>query len=752
MKSPIINILLRIIASFILAYVLLFFIEVSSYLEPTIVYVMLTILFSIVFVYLYLNNRWLPDVENEVSYLRRQADHLNHTALVSETDKHGVINYVNDNFCKVSQYSREELIGKTHQVVNSGYHSKEFWQQYWQVISSGKIWRGEIKNKAKDGSYYWIFSTVSAIKDKDDEIIGYKAVRININDLKEAEFREIERRERVAHFNETIAKLSRHESFITQDYSELLLKITKTVSQTLDVARVSIWTFDHDDEGSFIHLSNLWDKKESRYNKNLILHSKDFPAYFNVLAEDRLLNYDDVYKEPNLIDFHESYFPENNIVSMMDSPFYQSGQIAGVICLEHTGELRHWRLDEQAFLLSVSDILTIIYESAKRLETEQSLRHSEKLEALGNLTSGIAHDFNNLLGIVMGYSEILVKKLEDEPALMKYANQIHAASLRGAKLTTNLLSFSRKKNIKKELFSISDFVTQHTDMIQKTLTVAIQVTNDCEPSDWQVHLDLSDLEHALLNLCINSMHAMDEVESPEVRLSTSNRSVSDLLGNKLGITPGEYSVLSISDNGCGIEPHLLSKVLDPFYTTKGDKGTGLGLAQVNAFMKRSKGAMDIESTMGMGTIVSLYFPRIIGGSITATEINQETDTPVKKGNNEIILIVDDETDVCMMTSEILSGHGYKTHTVQSAIDALTYLQKNQVDLILTDIVMPQMDGYLFTAKVNKLYPDIKIQLMSGYSENNDDSMIDQHLLEELLPKPFEPEALLRQITRTLNKH
>ena len=458
-----------------------------------------------------------------------------------------------------------------------------------------------------------------------------------------------------------------------------------------------------------------------------------------------------IYQESDLVDFHSGYFPENNIVSMLDSPFYQSGQIAGVICLEHTGEKRDWRLEEESFLLSISDILTIIFESAKRLETEEAMRHSDKLEALGSMTSGVAHDFNNLLGIVMGYSEILVHKLEESPELLKYANQIHAASLRGAKLTNNLLSFSRKKNTKKELFNLSEFMQQRLEMIQKTLTVAIAVKQDIEVPGWRVNADISDLEHALLNLCINSMHAMEYVDSPEVRLTTINRTVTDLLASKLGINTGEYSVLSITDNGSGIEPHLLSKVLDPFYTTKGDDGTGLGLAQVNAFMKRSKVAMDIESTVGMGTIVSLYFPRVSADEeLNGTTYVDTTDVPT--GNNEQILIVDDEAEVCAMTEELLTVNGYRVHAVQSAIDALTYLQTKTVDLVLTDIVMPQMDGYLFTSKVNKLYPTIKIQLMSGYSDNADNSLISDQLLEEMLHKPFEPEDLLRQIRRVLDRN
>lgn len=711
--------------------------------------VLLGCLFSISLVYIFVGKQWVPEFDKEVSYLRRQVDHLNHTALVSETDTEGNITYVNEKFCEVSQYSREELLGNSHKILNSGYRDEKFWEHYWQVISSGKVWRGEIRNKAKDGSYYWVFATVSAITDEQNNIIGYKAVRVNITQLKEAEAREIQRRERLVEFNEAIVKLHRHESFITHDYSELLLHITKTVSSILDISRVSIWTFGHDQEGAFIHLSNLWDQSETRYYRNLVLHSKDYPAYFKALAQDRMLIYDDVYHEPDLIDFQASYFPENNIKSMFDTPFYESGQLAGVICVEQTDNKRQWQLEEQSFLLSISDILTIVFESSKRFETEQNLRHSEKLEALGNLTSGIAHDFNNMLGVIMGYSEILMAKLQDDEVLTKYAHQIHEASLRGAKLTANLLSFSRKKKLQKETFSLSQFVADNFEMVQQTLTVKVSVTKECEETDWQVYIDKSDLEHALLNLCINSMHAMKTVETPEVRIVTFNRQVSDLLATKLGINAGDYCVLSIADNGCGIEPHVLSRVQDPFYTTKGDKGSGLGLAQVTAFMKRAKGALHIESTLGLGTIVSLYIPKaeLESGLLVAENDDKAF---VSRANNEHILIVDDEDEICQMAAEILSEYGYKTHTVQSAVDALTYLQTNSIDLILTDVVMPQMDGYLFTSKVTKLYPEIKIQLMTGFAENQDNSLISKDLLDQVLLKPFEPIDLVRQIDSVLN--
>ena len=530
---------------------------------------------------------------------------------------------------------------------------------------------------------------------------------------------------------------------------ELLDVITQTVSNTLGVKRVSIWTYEVNQDVQSIHLVNLWDYLEQKHYRDEVLTSADFPGYFKALDLQRVLIYDDVYKDADVEEFTKDYFPSNNIVSMMDAPFYRSGKLAGVICLEQVDTIRHWLLEDQSFIISIADILTIIYESKRLHSVEESLRHSEKLEALGKLTGGIAHDFNNMLGVIMGYSELLVNALDDNPKLLKFANQIQTASKRGAKLTSNLLSFSRRKQMHEEEVYLPEFLDEQLELIQKSLTVGINIKYDFNEDIWPVWLDKSDLEHALLNMCINAMHAMSEVRKPELIVTLTNSHTDDLTELDSVLREGEYVQLEFIDNGTGIRDEILPKIFEPFYSTKGDEGTGLGLAQVYSFLSRCQGTVTVDTELNKGTCFRLYFPRHYPQAAFEFDDNNNADDKVK--GSEHILIVDDELPLCYMTAEILANLGYTTHCSESASDALEYLDSNDVDLVLSDIIMPNMNGYELSQAIIEKYPKIKIQLMSGFADTKGSSEISEKLAGSIIRKPFVPNELVEKIRALLDE-
>ena len=700
-------------------------------------------------IYYFLIQKVLNKNEGLIKRLARRHKALDTTALVCETDVNGIITYVNRLFCEISQYNSEELLGRDFSTINAKQFDKTFWERINITTNDDNEWRGEICNQTKDESYYWVHATISSIKSNEGDIVGYRAIMVNITDSKLIEIKEKNRAERVNSFNETLANLVRHPDFVSDKFDSMLLHLTKTVSSTLDIQRVSIWLLDESEEGTCINLSNLWDADEDTHLYNIELCEKEFPSYFKALKLDRLLVYDDVYSDPDVIEFTKEYFPSHGITSMLDAPFYQSGTVTGVICLEHIGEKRVWQLEEQAFIISIADILTIIFDSLKRKGIEEALRQSEKLDAMGKLTGGIAHDFNNVLGVIIGYSELLTQNLVDDEKLSGYAEQINTAGLRGSKLTNNLLSFARKKHFDLEHINLNDVIVEQKDMLQASLTVGIEISLELESDLNSILIDKNELEHALLNLSINAMHAMeDQGSESKLVIQTNNRYLKKSTANELALNKGNYVILSVIDTGCGIEKSELSNVFEPFYSTKGEKGTGLGLSQVFSFARRSEGSVSVSSEIGVGTEFSIYFPV----HYKAEQIEALEHEHINKDvyGNETILVVDDEQAICALTTEMLKNYGYNTLSCNSAIEALKMLKEMRVDLIISDIVMPQMDGYQLSGKVLELYPEVSILLATGFDDNRDHSMVSEKLLNNILKKPFQPNDLLRKVRDLLD--
>jgi len=380
-------------------------------------------------------------------------------------------------------------------------------------------------------------------------------------------------------------------------------------------------------------------------------------------------------------------------------------------------------------------------------EQEQKLRHSQKMDALGKLTGGIAHDYNNMLGVIIGYAELMIDKLTDNPKLLKYANEIHYAGTRGAKLTKKLLSFSRKKSSESNVTNINSLLNDNMNMLEKTLTARIELEFNLEHELWPVYLDSNDFEDALLNLCINAMHAMPD--GGKLSLSTHNIHLNLKEADALKLTcgQGDYVHLSICDTGTGIEHELLNKIFDPFFSTKDERGNGLGLSQVYGFVIRSNGAVKVDTVVNDGTCFNLYFPRYMDEVID----NKNSDVyTLTKGCDETILIVDDEPSLRELLEEILQTHGYKVISAENGDSALQILLKNHVDLIISDVIMPGMDGYELSQKVREQYPHIKIQLASGFSDDRHVKNDKYNLHSSILNKPFDRQQLLFRVHELLS--
>ena len=385
----------------------------------------------------------------------------------------------------------------------------------------------------------------------------------------------------------------------------------------------------------------------------------------------------------------------------------------------------------------------------RRIALENQLHQSQKMEALGKLTGGIAHDFNNLLGIVLGYAELLRGELKGKPRLVEFVNYIYHAGERGSKLTNKLLSFSSKQSIEAGKIDINSLLLDQQDILQKSLTVRIELIYDLDSHLWPVWIDKSDLEDAILNMSVNAMHAMTDRETQnKLTIRTVNQTIKSVDILDIGLDSGDYVQLSITDTGSGMDDSIMKRIFEPFFSTKGGKGTGLGLSQVFGFVKRAGGTIKVYSEKAHGTQFVLYFPRYQEQEITHQTI-VETQA-VSLTGDETILVVDDEPSLRNVTSLLLKKQGYKVFSAENAEKALSILAVEKVDLMLSDVVMPHMDGYQLTATVQEKYPQVKVQLASGFSDDRHLDMVDKQLHTNLLRKPYSSQKLFSKIRNLLD--
>ncbi len=396
--------------------------------------------------------------------------------------------------------------------------------------------------------------------------------------------------------------------------------------------------------------------------------------------------------------------------------------------------------NKQLFIATVHDL-------SWEKKTEEQLRRSQKMDALGKLTGGIAHDYNNMLGIVLGYAELLSLALNDQPKLCGYAEQIAQAGDRGKILTKKLLTFSKQQVVEAVRLEVNDLLLDQQHLLEKIVTARISLKMDLQEDLWPICVDRGDFDDVLINLCINAMHAMVEGDGV-LSIATRNKNLSMRDVDGWGIAAGEYVRLAIADTGEGMTKGTLDKIFDPFFTTKGEQGTGLGLSQVYGFVERSEGTVQVSSELGLGTTFSLYFPRYSGGVESDAVITAE-DVALLSGR-ETIVVADDEPGLLELAKDVLSQQGYRVLCACNADEALVFLRESRVDLLISDVIMPGMNGYQLAALARLEFPATKILIVSGFDETSHVDEADQELKAGALTKPYSTKVLLSHVRELLN--
>mgnify|MGYP003859576033 CR=1 FL=1 len=384
--------------------------------------------------------------------------------------------------------------------------------------------------------------------------------------------------------------------------------------------------------------------------------------------------------------------------------------------------------------------------SRRKLAEEHAIR-SQKMEALSKIVGGIAHDYNNMLGVITGYTGLLKRKYQDVEGTEKFISEIIHATDRGKKLTQKMLNFSRPESSHAEPCNMNQVLESFHDILEKSLTAVITLKFNLNKEGWMVWLDVGELEDAILNMAINAKFAMPEGGS--LTISTHNIQLAEKEAKYLNVAPNDYFKLTIEDTGSGIEQAVQDKIFDPFFSTKGEAGNGLGLSQVFGFIERVGGAINVYSQVGKGTQFTLYFPRY-HQVIDDFKKMQTTKVEPKLSGNETILVVDDEPALRELARHILLDAGYKVLTASDGKEALNILPTQTIDLVLSDVIMPNMDGYQLAQKILDHYPKVKIQLTSGFSGERHNILKDSKLKDNMLYKPYDSHELLTHIRLILD--
>jgi signal transduction histidine kinase len=384
-----------------------------------------------------------------------------------------------------------------------------------------------------------------------------------------------------------------------------------------------------------------------------------------------------------------------------------------------------------------------------RAEMEARLSQSSKMEAIGQLTGGIAHDFNNLLTIVLGNAEALSDELTKLPELREMAEIVANAALRGAELTNRLLAFARKQTLEPRVVDVSQLIQSMDLLLRRTLPENIAIEIVRAGGLWKTEVDPGQLESALLNIALNARDAMTNGGS--LTIESANAALDDdYVSSELGLKPGQYVLIVVTDTGHGIPPERLPHIFQPFFTTKEvGKGTGLGLSMVYGFVKQSGGHIRVYSEVGQGTSIKLYFPRSLAHEDGTAFLRANHGV---RGGTETVLVVEDDKLVRQHVVSQLKTLGYRVFEAASGKSALEILhQIPDIDLLFTDVVMPGgVGGRELSEAARALRPELKVLFTSGYTEN---SIVHNGKLDpgiELLSKPYRREQLAMKLRKILD--
>jgi signal transduction histidine kinase len=415
--------------------------------------------------------------------------------------------------------------------------------------------------------------------------------------------------------------------------------------------------------------------------------------------------------------------------------------------LTRTGQLGAEIYRRAQQLQEANDRLRLANE--KLASSQAALYQAQKMEAVGQLTGGVAHDFNNLLTVIIGNLDFLDNEAAANPRLRKLTATIRRSAERGARLTTQLLAFSRRQPLRPETCNLNTLIIDFDVLIKRAVGETVAVRSDLHPGLWPCSIDPAQFEAGMLNLIVNARDAMPtggtlSITTRNVVIAADDPAFVD------DVAPGQYVMVTVADTGVGMNPETLERAFEPFYTTKEvGKGSGLGLSQLYGFVRQSGGTARIASTVAGGTTVTVYLPK----AVRETAQPEPASPPTKPKGSETVLVVEDDPDVLDIAVETLSDLGYRILVAYDGVEAMAILERDEpIDLLFTDIVMPYgINGIQLARQARKLRQDIKVLLTSGYTMQTLSAEYGAEKEFTIIGKPYRQAELAEHVRRALGR-
>ncbi len=607
------------------------------------------------------------------------------------TDARGYMAWVNPAFTRLTGYTAEEAVGQTPRLLKSNRHDQVVYKELWETISSGRVWRGELINRRKDGSLYNYEQTITPILNARGTVSHFVGITHDISKRKQAEAALSASEERYRALVEAI-----HEDIFIVSREGCLEYVNASAANNLGVRA---------DQVVGQRLDELFPPHVARQQRRQL---------GRVLAT------------------RESLYTEDQV----DFP-------------GRTVWLGTWLVPLRDHAGEVKAVVGVARDITDRKQVEEQFRQAQKMEAIGQLAGGIAHDFNNLLTAILGYSELVLDRIRDHPDIAADVEEIQKAGERASRLAQQLLAFSRRQLLVPQILDLNQVVGDFDKMLKRVISENIRFDVVAAPSLERTKADPGQVEQLLMNLVINARDAMPQ--GGTLTIATANVVLDPKFARRhVGALPGRYVSLTVQDTGCGMTPDVLAHVFEPFFTTKGPaKGTGLGLSTVYGVVKQSGGYISIESTPGFGTTVTTYWPRVDAPEASAVAAPPSTNTG--KGT-ETILLVEDEGGLRGLMRKALKRYGYtvlEAHDVADAI-AIEEGRRGPIHLLLSDVIMPGLNGPDLAQRIVRRRPAIKVLFASGYASRPAIDLGSSLQNVSFLPKPFTPETLARKVRERLD--
>lgn len=539
-----------------------------------------------------------------------------------------------------------------------------------------------------------------------------------------------------------LSELLKANELVLADSNGMFKKLAQASFEELAVHRFGIWIFNSDEmqlECKFFASSFSDQSVEVG-----LLERSLMPKYFDALQENRIISAVDAITDKRTFELAD-YLKEKSIVSMLDGPIVVRGQVVGVVCNESVSVRKQWTIEEQTFAASVADIAALMIQSKERAELERRTLQAERLESLGILAGGVAHDFNNILTVILGHTEILQSMLVDNTSAMESINSIAKAGGNAKDLASHMLNYSGRGTFLTRVVNLTavveDFCAGGGSEFLSDGILQLEANEQQLP----VKLEPSKIHQVLLNLVINARDAgASKVSLSTGRISRASLPISELVTTE-NLNANSYAWFEVVDDGEGLSEEVLSKMFDPFYTTK-VSGSGLGLANVLGILRAHSGSISVRSNFGEGASICVYLPIDESGLKPQVLIHRPENAVFSK--NWRVLLVEDEARVREISQRLLQDRGSHVITFDSYTDfakRFDDVDVSKLDVALVDLTLGDGDGVEVITLLHRARPDLPVVLMSGYDASSALSRLNRETNVVFLQKPFVSHELMQAL-------